>query len=135
VCVNLRPSRVRFLELIKFSRICGVIASVLVSSAVDCLFEPLFVSTKNYIIGNSCFSAKHAALRAKTCWLGIRIICLSGATSLSAECCFSELAHIQITTGCVDPVQSGHHNHRHHHHHHQASHQNDDMAEKLLIWC
>ena len=35
-------------------------------------------------------------------------MCPSGATSLSAECCFGELTHIEITTGCVDPVQSGH---------------------------
>ena len=41
------------------------------------------------------FSAKHAALRkerAKTGWLGIRIMCPRGATCLSAVCCFSELA-------------------------------------------
>jgi hypothetical protein len=28
----------------------------------------------------------------KTGWLGIRIMCLSGATCLLADCCFSELA-------------------------------------------
>ena len=31
-------------------------------------------------------------VRAKTNWLGIRIMCPSGATFLSADCCFSELA-------------------------------------------
>jgi hypothetical protein len=41
------------------------------------------------------FSAKHAALRrngTKTDRLGIRIMCLSGATCLFADCCFSKLA-------------------------------------------
>ena len=33
----------------------------------------------------------HEGLRAKTDWLGIRIMCPSGATCLSADCCFSEL--------------------------------------------
>jgi len=41
-----------------------------------------------------CFSAKHAASRRKktTGWLGIGIMRPSGATCLSADCCFSELA-------------------------------------------
>jgi len=39
-----------------------------------------------------CFSAKHAGVRAKTGWLGIRIICLSGMTYLSTDYWFSELA-------------------------------------------
>jgi hypothetical protein len=30
--------------------------------------------------------------RAKTAWLGIRIMCASGATCLPTDCCFSELA-------------------------------------------
>jgi hypothetical protein len=30
--------------------------------------------------------------RAKTGWLGIRIMWSSGATCLSVDCCFSELA-------------------------------------------
>jgi hypothetical protein len=30
--------------------------------------------------------------RAKTGWLGIRIMCPSGVTYLSADCCVSELA-------------------------------------------
>ena len=53
--------------------------------------------TKDYDIDicstNCCFSAKHAALRkiAKTGWLGIRIMCPSGATYLTVGCCFSEL--------------------------------------------
>ena len=49
---------------------------------------------KDYKIGICCFSAKHAAFkgeRAKTGWLGIRLMCQSGATCLAADCCFSEL--------------------------------------------
>ncbi len=68
--------------------------SVLASSAVDRGFEPRSGPTKEYAIGICCFSAKHAALgeRAKIGWLGIRIMCPSGSTCLSADCCFSELA-------------------------------------------
>ena len=68
--------------------------SMLVSSAVDHRFEPQSGQTKDYEIGICCFSAKHAALREreKTEWLGIRIMCQRGATCLSADCCFSELA-------------------------------------------
>jgi len=44
--------------------------------------------------GICCFSAKHASLRsrAKTDWLGIKIMSLSEETCLPADCCFSELA-------------------------------------------
>ena len=69
--------------------------SVLASSAVDRGFEPQSGQTKDYEIVFCCFSAKHAALRrekAKTGWLGIRIMCPSGATCLPADYCFSELA-------------------------------------------
>ena len=51
--------------------------SVLASSAVDPGFER---------------RTGQIRLRAKTGWLGIRIMCPSGATCLSADCCFSELA-------------------------------------------
>ena len=37
-------------------------ASVLASSAGDCGFEPLSGETKDYKIGNYCFSAKHVTL-------------------------------------------------------------------------
>ena len=47
---------------------------------------------KDYKIGNYCFSAKVVTLRRKTGWLGIKIMCPSGATCLSADCYFSELA-------------------------------------------
>jgi hypothetical protein len=41
----------------------------------------------------SPLSIQHKGERAKTGWLGIRIMCQSGATWwTSVECCFSELA-------------------------------------------
>ena len=40
----------------------------------------------------SPLSTQPYGVRAKTVWLGIRIMCLSGATCLSVDCCFSELA-------------------------------------------
>ena len=66
--------------------------SVLPSSAVDCGFEPQSGQTKDYKIGICCFSAKHVALRRKTETdrHEIRIICPSGATCLSVDCCFGE---------------------------------------------
>ena len=71
-----------------------VMVSVLASIAVDRGFEPRSGQTKDYEIGICCFSAKHTVLgeRAKTDWLGIRIMCPSGTTCLSTDCCFSELA-------------------------------------------
>jgi hypothetical protein len=65
--------------------------SELVSSVVHRGFETRSGQTKDYTIGICWFSAKHAALRrerAKTCWLGIRIMC----PSLSADFYFSDLA-------------------------------------------
>jgi hypothetical protein len=44
------------------------------SMTVDHRFEPRSGQTKDYKIGICCFSAKYAALRRKTCWLGIRIM-------------------------------------------------------------
>ena len=67
------------------NRIGEEMVSVLVSNAVDRVFEPRSGQTKDYKIGIFCFSAKHAAL-------GIRILCSSGATCLSMDCCFIEQA-------------------------------------------
>jgi hypothetical protein len=62
--------------------------SVLTSSVVDRGFEPGSGQTKDYKM--CCFSAKHTALiygeRAKTGWLGVRIMCPSGETCLPADC-------------------------------------------------
>jgi hypothetical protein len=40
----------------------------------------------------SPLSTQHFVVKAKTGWLGIRIMCPSGATCLSVDCGFSELA-------------------------------------------
>ena len=73
-------------------RIDGVMVSVPASTMVDRGFKPLLGPTKDYEIGICCFSAKHTQLRRKSCGLGIRIMCPSGATCLSTESCCSELA-------------------------------------------
>jgi hypothetical protein len=68
--------------------------SMLASIVVDRVFESRSGHTKDYKIGICCFSAKHAAFRRKRkvgC-LEMRIMCASGTTCLSADCCFSELA-------------------------------------------
>ena len=54
------------------------------SNAVGRAFDPRSGQTKDYEICICCFSTKHVALgeRAKTGWLGIRILHLSGATCL-----------------------------------------------------
>ena len=40
--------------------------TMLASSEIDCGFEPWSGKTKDYKIGNGCFSAKHATLRSKS---------------------------------------------------------------------
>ena len=73
--------------------------SVIALSAVDRGFEPLSGQTKDYKIGICCFSAKHASLRSKSKdWLAR--MCPSGATWLSADCCFSELALYKSNSAC-----------------------------------
>ena len=76
------------------NRIGIVMVSVLVSSAVDRGFDPRSGQTKDYEIGICCFSVKHTVLERKNKdgLVGIRIMCLSGATCLTADYCFSELA-------------------------------------------
>ena len=44
----------------------GVMVGMLTSSVVDCGFKPWSSKTKDYEIGISFFSAKHAALRRKS---------------------------------------------------------------------
>jgi hypothetical protein len=62
--------------------------SVLASSVVDRMFEPRSGQTKDYKISICCISAKYTALREKSeGWLA-----QNGATCLSADFCFSELA-------------------------------------------
>ena len=74
------------------NHIGGVMVSVLASRAVDCGFVPQSGQAKDYKIGICCFSTKHEALRTMAGWLRIRIMCLSEASCLSVDCCFSELA-------------------------------------------
>ena len=68
--------------------------NVFASRAVECGLEPRSSQPKDYEIGIYCFSGKHATLRrnSKIGLLGIRIMCPSGATCLSVDCCFSEQA-------------------------------------------
>jgi uroporphyrinogen-III synthase len=68
--------------------------NMVASSAVDCEFEPRLNQTKDYkmVFVASPLSMQHLVERAKTGWLGIKIMCRSGATCLSADRCFSELA-------------------------------------------
>jgi len=68
------------------NRIDGVMVSVLASSVVDHGFE-----TMKFLFVASLLSTQHKGKRAKTDWLGIRIMCPSGAICLSTDCCFSEL--------------------------------------------
>jgi hypothetical protein len=58
--------------------VCGVMVSVLASSVIVGVFEPRSCQTRDYKIDISCFSAKNAALRRKTGWLGIRILWACG---------------------------------------------------------
>ena len=53
-----------------------------VSSSVDRGIEPISGQNKDYTICIFCFSAKHTTLKrkSKTGWLGIKIMCPSGAT-------------------------------------------------------
>jgi hypothetical protein len=76
-----------FIHIYWENRLGGVIVNVLASSVVNRGFEFRSGRTKDYTIGMCCFSANHAALR-----LGIGIMCPSGATRLSVDYCFSELA-------------------------------------------
>ena len=59
--------------------------SVLALSAVDHRFESISGQIKDYKIGICCFSCmQHLEERTKTDWLGIRIMCPSVETCLSA---------------------------------------------------
>jgi hypothetical protein len=72
---------------VRANHIGGAMVSVLALSAVDPSIKPC---TKDYQIGIFCFKQLQGG-RAKLRWLRIRVMCLSGATCLSTDCCFSEL--------------------------------------------
>ena len=63
--------------------------SVFASSAIDCGYEPRSGQTKEYnmVFVASSLRTQHSGERAKIGWLGIRIMCTSGATYLLAACC------------------------------------------------
>ena len=67
--------------------------SVLAWSVVDRGFEPRWDKPKTIklIFVASAISTQREGERAKTDWLGIRIMCPSGETCLSADCCFSKI--------------------------------------------
>ena len=66
---------------------------VIVLASVDRGLELRSGQTKDYEIGIGCFSAMHAALKKKSKdWLEIMLMCPSGATYLSGDCCFSDIA-------------------------------------------
>jgi hypothetical protein len=73
----------------------GVMVSVLTSSAIDRGSEPRSGQTKNYKIGICCFTAKYAALRRRTVWLGIRIMSVSEWNDVST---CGRLFHIIFVT-------------------------------------
>ena len=68
--------------------------SLLAWIAVNRVFDLRSGHNKDYNISICCFFGKRTALRkrAKTGLLGTRIMCASGATCLSTDCCFRELA-------------------------------------------
>jgi hypothetical protein len=70
----------------------SVIVSVLASSAVDRGFKSRSGQTKDYQLVFVAYNAKHAELRRKSKdWLARNrgmIMCPSGATCISADCCF-----------------------------------------------
>lgn len=68
----------------------GGMVRMLASTAIDSWFEPQSGQTKVFVASPLC--TQHQGVRAKTGFLGIRIICLSGAAHLPADCFFSELA-------------------------------------------
>jgi hypothetical protein len=59
--------------------------SVLASSAVDRGFEHWSGQTKDYKIGICFFTAKYAALKRRTVWLGIRIMSVSEWNDVSTR--------------------------------------------------
>jgi hypothetical protein len=70
-----------------------VLIVVLTSSAIDHGFQSWSVKqTIKLVFAASLSSTQHKGNRAKTNGLRIMIMCPSGETCLSADCCFSELA-------------------------------------------
>ena len=69
-------------------RIGGVMVSVNVCSSPGWVMP----KTMKWVCVASPLITQHSGERAKTVFLGFRIMCPSGATCLTADCCFRELA-------------------------------------------
>ena len=74
--------------------------SVLTSSMVDRGIDRVKSKTIKLAFVASLLSTQHKGERAQTGWLGIKIMCPYGATCLSTDCCFSELALLKSSTAC-----------------------------------
>lgn len=71
----------------------------------------------------SQLNKQHEGVITNTGWHGIMIMCTNGVTCLSAECCVSELALLNVL------VES-----KHHHHPIEYNFCLHGIAETLLIW-
>jgi hypothetical protein len=105
--------------------------SVFASSAIDRAMIRGRVKPKTIklVLVASPLSMQHEGKRAKTGWLGIRIMCPRGATCLPAYCCFSELALRKSNSASWSRTKQTS----------SSSHQNvtrsrHDKSLKLLIW-
>ena len=83
-----------------------------------------------YKIVASPLSTQHLGEREMTGWLGIRIMCPSGATCLPADCCFSELALLKSNSACLSRTKRTSSSS-----HWKLTCSRHDIAEKLLNWC
>ena len=85
---------------------------VLVLSAVDLGVDPVRVSLRTMRLAcvASPISTQHQRKRSKTGWIGIRIMCPSGAACISVDCCFCELALLKSAKR-VDLVQNDPYHH------------------------
>ena len=105
------------------------------SAVVDRGFVSCTGQIKDNEISMCCFSAKHAALRKNNKdWLsGIRVMCPSGPTCLSADCCSSEQA-LWNPNNRVGLVQSGPHHHLIEHYYWKKSNHSISPNEQFVIY-
>ena len=84
------PPAYLLVKYVTINRIGGVMVSVLTLRVLDHGFEPRPGQSKaiKLILAASPLSMRHYDERSKTCWPGIRIMCPSGWTCISAHCCF-----------------------------------------------
>ena len=91
----------------------GVIVSVLISIAVDRVFETRSGQTKDNTVGICCFSAKHEVLRIKNKhWLALNQDNVSDWSDISVRGRFVQCTStIQNPTKLVGLAKSGPHHH------------------------